>query len=194
MNRLSITDTPIGGVKLVQRQPLSDERGYLARLFCAQELAQAGWHTPVAQINLTLTRKRGTVRGLHYQNAPDAEMKLVTCIRGAVWDVAVDLRADSPTFLQWHAQHLSADNGLALLIPEGCAHGFQTLSDDAELLYCHSAAYASKSDAGLNALDARLAIAWPLPVAVSLMSDRDAGLPTVDACFYGAQGLPGLRV
>ena len=189
MNRLTITDTPISGVKLVQRQQLNDQRGYLARLFCAQELAQAGWHTPVAQINLTLTHKRGTVRGLHYQNAPDVEMKLVTCVRGAVWDVAVDLRADSPTFLHWHAQHLSADSGLALLIPEGCAHGFQTLSDDAELLYCHSAAYSPKSDTGLNALDARLAIAWPLPVAVSLMSDRDERLPTVDACFYGVQGV-----
>lgn len=187
MNRLTITDTPISGVKLVQRQQLSDERGYLARLFCAQELAQAGWHTPVVQINLTLTLKRGTVRGLHYQNAPDAEMKLVTCIRGAVWDVAVDLRADSPTFLNWHAQQLSADNGLALLIPEGCAHGFQTLSDDTELLYCHSAAYAPQSDAGLDARDARLAIAWPLPVSASLMSDRDTRHPMVDARLRGVQ-------
>lgn len=194
MNRLTITDTPISGAKLVQRQQLSDRRGYLARLFCAQELAQAGWHTPVAQINLTLTRERGTVRGLHYQNAPDAEMKLVTCIRGAVWDVAVDLRAGSPTFLHWHAQQLSADNGLALLIPEGCAHGFQTLSDDAELLYCHSAAYAPQSDAGLDARDARLAIAWPLPVTVSLMSDRDTRHPTVDAGFNGVQGSPGVQV
>jgi len=185
MNRLTVTDTPIGGVKRVQRQALGDERGFLARLFCAQELVQVGWHTPVAQINQTLTRQRGTVRGLHYQNRPDAEMKLVTCIRGAVWDVAVDLRAGSPTFLQWHAQQLSADNHLALLIPEGCAHGFQTLSDDAELLYCHSMAYAPESEAGLHPLDARLAISWPLPVL--LLSDRDARQPSVDARFEGLQ-------
>ena len=169
----------------MQRQPLGDQRGFLVRLFCAQELAQAGWHTPVAQINQTLTRQRGTVRGLHYQNTPAAEMKLVTCIRGAVWDVAVDLRAGSPTFLQWHAQQLSADNQLALLIPEGCAHGFQTLSDDAELLYCHSMAYAPQADAGLNPLDPRLAISWPLPVA--MVSDRDTRQPSVDARFEGVQ-------
>ena len=139
----------------------------------------------MAQINQTLTRQRGTVRGLHYQQAPAAEMKLVTCIRGAVWDVALDLRAGSPTFLQWHAQQLSVDNGFSLLIPEGCAHGFQSLSDDAELLYCHSMAYAPQADAGLNPLDPRLAISWPLPVA--MVSDRDTRQPSVDARFEGVQ-------
>ncbi len=185
MNRLTVTDTPIRGVKRVERQQLGDARGFLARLFCARELAQAGWHTPVAQVNQTRTHRCGTLRGLHYQNAPDAEMKLVSCIRGAVWDVAVDLRAGSPTFLHWHAQQLSADNGLALLIPEGCAHGFQTLSDDAEVLYCHSAEYAPRSDAGLHPLDVRLAISWPLPVA--MMSERDTRHPSLDARFEGVQ-------
>jgi dTDP-4-dehydrorhamnose 3,5-epimerase len=185
MNRLTVTDTPIRGVKLVERQQLGDARGFLSRLFCARELAQADWHAPVAQINQTLTHQRGTLRGLHYQNAPDAEMKLVSCIRGAVWDVAVDLRAGSPTFLQWHAQQLSAENRLALLIPPGCAHGFQTLSDDAEVLYCHSKEYAPRSDAGLHPLDARLAISWPFPVA--MMSGRDTQHPSVDARFQGVQ-------
>ena len=183
MNRLIVTDTPIGGVKLVQRQPLGDQRGFLTRLFCARELAQAGWHAPVAQINQTLTRQRGTLRGMHYQDVPHAEMKLVSCLRGEVWDVAVDLRAGSPTFLHWHAQQLSAANRYALLIPEGCAHGFQTLSDDAELLYCHSMAYASQADAGFNPLDKALAIAWPLPVA--LLSERDARHPPIGARFEG---------
>ncbi len=185
MNRLVVVDTPIGGVKLVQREPLGDERGFLTRLFCARELAQAGWHAPVAQINQTLTRQRGTLRGMHYQNAPHAEMKLVSCLRGEVWDVAVDLRAGSPTFLHWHAQQLSATNHYALLIPEGCAHGFQSLSDDAELLYCHSMAYAPQSDAGLNPLDEALAIAWPLPVA--LLSERDARHPPIGARFEGVR-------
>lgn len=185
MNRLVVVDTPIGGVKLVQREPLGDERGFLTRLFCARELAQAGWHAPVAQINQTLTRQRGTLRGMHYQNAPHAEMKLVSCLRGEVWDVAVDLRAGSPTFLHWHAQQLSAANHYALLIPEGCAHGFQSLSDDAELLYCHSMAYAPQSDAGLNPLDEALAIAWPLPVA--LLSERDARHPPIGARFEGVR-------
>jgi dTDP-4-dehydrorhamnose 3,5-epimerase len=185
MNRLCVTDTPIRGVKRVERQQLDDARGFLSRLFCTRELAQAGWHTPVAQINQTLTHQRGTLRGLHYQNAPDAEMKLVSCIRGAVWDVAVDLRAGSPTFLHWHAQPLSAANRLALLIPPGCAHGFQTLSDDAEVLYCHSMEYAPQSDAGLNPLDARLAISWPLPVA--MLSERDTHHPSVDARFEGVR-------
>ena len=183
MNRLLVTDTPIHGVKLLQRQPLGDERGFLARLFCARELAHAGWHQPLAQINHTLTQQRGTLRGLHYQTAPHAEMKLVTCLRGAVWDVAVDLRRGSPTFLRWHAQHLSAANGNALLIPEGCAHGFQSLSDDAELLYCHSMPYEAQAEAGLHPLDERLGIAWPLPVA--LLSERDGRHPPVDGRFEG---------
>ena len=183
MNRLLVTDTPIAGVKLVQRQALGDERGFLARLFCARELAQVGWRKPLAQVNHTSTRQRGTLRGLHYQTAAHAEMKLVSCLRGAVWDVALDLRAGSPTFLHWHAQHLSAGNHGAMLIPEGCAHGFQSLSDDAELLYCHSMPYAPEADAGLNPLDRGLAIAWPLPVA--LLSERDARQPSVDARFEG---------
>ena len=183
MNRLVVLDTPITGVRLVQRQVLGDARGFLARLFCAQELAHAGWNKPLAQVNHTSTGQRGTVRGLHYQNAPHAEMKLVSCLRGEVWDVVVDLRMGSPTFLCWHAQQLSATNHNAMLIPEGCAHGFQTLSDDAELLYCHSMPYAPQADAGLHPLDERLRIQWPLPLAP--LSERDARHPSVDARFEG---------
>ncbi|MEO8856571.1 MAG: dTDP-4-dehydrorhamnose 3,5-epimerase family protein [Burkholderiaceae bacterium] len=178
MPHLLVSDTPLAGVKLVRRQPLADERGCFARMFCTEELADAGWQLPIAQINVSRTRQRGTVRGLHYQRAPHAEMKLVSCLRGAVWDVALDLRVGSPTFLQWHAQQLSADNGHALLIPEGCAHGFQSLSANAELLYCHSSAYVAAAETGLHALDPRLDIAWPLPVI--LLSERDQHLPGVD--------------
>lgn len=183
MSRFTVTDTDLAGLKVVQRQVLGDARGFLSRLFCAQELQAAGWCGPIAQINHTLTQHTGTVRGMHYQKQPHAEMKLVSCLRGAVLDVAVDLRAGSPTFLQWHAQTLSAENHQALLIPQGFAHGFQTLSDDVEMLYCHSAAYAPEADSGLNPLDTRLAIAWPLPLTV--LSARDSAHAMIDPDFEG---------
>lgn len=177
MARLTATPTPLHGLVCVQRQPLVDARGFFARLFCADALSAVGWHWPVAQINHSHTAQRGTVRGLHYQRMPAAEAKLVSCVRGSVWDVVVDLRAQSPTYLQWHAQVLSADNHCALLVPPGCAHGFQALDDGSELLYVHSAPYAPACDAGLHVHDARLAIAWPLPVVG--LSARDAAHPHI---------------
>ena len=183
MSRFDVAPTPLQGLTVVKRQRLGDNRGYLARLFCAEEFAAIGFNGSIAQINHTHTRRQGTVRGLHYQRPPHAEIKLVSCIRGEVWDVAVDLRHDSPTFLQWHAQTLSADNALALLIPEGFAHGFQAVSDDAELLYCHSAAYDATAEAGLHPEDDRLAIAWPLPMTE--LSARDAGHTLITAEFRG---------
>lgn len=183
MSRFTITDTPLAGLKRVQRQRLGDHRGFLQRLFCAEELRAAGWSGAVAQINHTCTAKRGTVRGMHFQHPPHAEIKLVSCLRGEVWDVAVDLRAGSSTLGCWHAELLSADNGAALLIPHGFAHGFQALSDDAELVYCHSAAHAPAAEGGLNPLDARLAIAWPLPPVE--LSSRDAGHLALTPEFAG---------
>ena len=178
MSRFAILDTPLTGLKLIERQQLGDSRGFLSRLFCAEELATVGWRKPVAQINQTLTQRAGTVRGMHYQKLPYAEMKLVTCLRGAIWDVAVDLRAGSPTYLQWHAEELSADNHRALLIPEGFAHGFQTLNDDCELLYLHSAAYTPEAEAGLNPKDPMLSITWPR--AITELSARDTQSPMLD--------------
>ena len=119
MSRFTISDLSLAGLKLITRQRLGDSRGFLSRLFCAEELAAAGWVKPVAQINHTYTAIRGTLRGMHFQRPPHAEMKLVSCLRGEVWDVAVDVRPGSPTFLCWHAERLSANNGQALLIPEG---------------------------------------------------------------------------
>lgn len=185
MSRFTITDLPMAGLKRVQRQRLGDSRGFLARLFCADELAAAGWTQPIVQINHTFTAKQGTVRGMHFQRPPHAEMKLVSCIRGEVWDVAVDLRVGSPTYLHWHAERLSAQNGCALLIPEGFAHGFQALTDDVELLYCHSAAYAVQAEGGLNPNDPRLGIAWPL--AIAELSARDAGHALITADFEGVR-------
>lgn len=185
MSRFVVADLPLAGLKLITRQRLGDSRGFLSRLFCAEELAAAGWVKPIAQINHTYTAMRGTVRGMHFQRPPHAEMKLVSCIRGEVWDVAVDVRADSPAYLHWHAECLSADNGRALLIPEGFAHGFQSLSEDVELLYCHPAPYNSGAERGLNPRDARLAITWPLPI--SELSARDAAHPLIECGFEGVR-------
>jgi dTDP-4-dehydrorhamnose 3,5-epimerase len=183
LKRLSITDLPLAGLKRIERQRLGDARGFLSRIFCAEELLAAGWDRPVVQINHSYTARRGVVRGMHYQRPPHAEMKLVSCIRGEVWDVGVDIRAGSKTFLQWHGERLSADSGRALLIPEGFAHGFQALTDDAELLYCHSAAYNAAAEAGLNPTDARLAISWPLQTTE--LSARDSQQPLLNERFAG---------
>jgi dTDP-4-dehydrorhamnose 3,5-epimerase len=183
MSRFRIVDTTLPDLKVVVRERRGDERGFLSRLFCASELAPAGWRGGIAQINQTLTHRPGTVRGLHFQRPPDAEAKLVSCLRGRVWDVAVDLRAGSPTLLRWHAEELSPDNGRALLIPEGFAHGFQVLEPDSELLYLHSAAYSPASEAALNAVDPRLAIGWPLPVGDR--SARDQAHPLLTDDFRG---------
>ena len=153
MKRFTLDELPLPGLHRVQRQRLGDSRGFLARLFCAEELAGAGWVGPIAQINHTCTELRGTVRGLHYQRAPHAETKLVSCIRGEVFDVAVDLRPESPSYLRWHGEVLSAENGCALLMPSGFAHGFQAMSDGVDLIYCHSAAYVAEAEAGLHEHD-----------------------------------------
>lgn len=183
MSRFLVHDTPLAGLKVIERKPVGDARGFLSRLFCASDLAAAGWTGGIAQINHTQTRKQGAVRGMHFQRAPHAEMKLVSCLRGAVWDVAVDLRAGSPTFLKWHAVELSAGNHRAFLIPEGFAHGFQTLTEDCELLYLHSAAYAPEAEGGLQPQDPALAIAWPL--AVSELSARDAQHTLLTQAYTG---------
>ncbi len=183
MSQFVVTGLSLTGLKLIQRQRLGDARGSLSRLFCAEELAVAGWHKPIAQINHTRTAQRGTIRGMHYQMAPHAEMKLVSCIRGEVWDVAIDLRSNSPTFLQSQAQTLSADNCCAMLIPEGFAHGFQAQTDDCELIYLHTAGYSPQAEAGLRFNDPRLAITWPIPV--SEISARDQSHLLLTTQFRG---------
>jgi dTDP-4-dehydrorhamnose 3,5-epimerase len=178
MSRFAIEKTPIDGLHIVQRKPIGDERGYLQRMFCSDELKSIMGRRHIVQINYTLTAKAGAVRGMHFQHPPHAEMKLVSCLRGKVFDVAVDLRKDSPTFLQWHAEVLTDANHKTLVIPEGFAHGFQTLTDDCELLYLHTAAYAPDAEAGLNALDPRLAIAWPKPIEERSARDQQHAMLT----------------
>lgn len=139
----------------------------------------------IAQINHTLTRHRGMIRGMHFQRVPHAEAKLITCLRGEVFDVAVDLRKDSPTFLQWFGQVLSPENRRSMYIPPGCAHGFQAMADDCELVYLHSAVYAPSAEGGIHPQDPAVAIAWLLPV--SMMSNRDQGHPMIDKRFEGLE-------
>ena len=184
-NRFDILATPIADLKVLQRKPIGDSRGYLERLYCADELQDIVPGKNIVQINHTLTASVGTVRGLHFQHAPHAETKFVTCLRGEVFDVAVDLRQDSPGFLRWHAEVLSAENHKTLVIPEGFAHGFQTLTEDCEMLYFHTAAYEPSAEGGLNVQDPKLAIAWPLPV--NGLSERDAAHPFVNSDFPGVQ-------
>jgi dTDP-4-dehydrorhamnose 3,5-epimerase len=182
-SRFDILDTPLPGLKLIQRKPIHDSRGYLDRVFCSQEMDALIPNKSIAQINHTLTVKRGAVRGMHYQQPPHAEIKFVSCLRGEVFDVAVDLRQGSQTFLRWHAEVLNPQSHRTLLLPEGFAHGFQALTDDCELLYFHTAAYVPEAERGLNALDPMLSVAWPH--AIAEMSPRDAAHPMLTADFRG---------
>ena len=164
------TDLP--GVMVVDLEVRGDERGSFARTYCADEFTQAGIAFTTVQCNLSRNIRRGTLRGLHYQAAPAGEPKLVRCTRGAVFDVAVDLRPQSPSYCRWAATELSADSGRALFIPEGCAHGFLTLADASEVFYQMGAAYAPALARGVRWNDPAFAIAWPF--APEVIAPRDA--------------------
>lgn len=181
--RFHIQPTALQGLAVLQRQPLGDARGFLERLYCADELAPLLGQRRIVQVNHTYTALTGTVRGMHFQHPPHAETKLVSCLAGAVFDVAVDLRRGSPTFLHWHGETLSADNHRSLLIPEGFAHGFQTLSPDCHLLYLHTHAHQPEAEGGLHPQDPRLRVNWPLPVAQ--LSVRDAAHAWLTDAYAG---------
>jgi dTDP-4-dehydrorhamnose 3,5-epimerase len=181
--RFDVRATPLEGVLTLQRLVIADDRGWFERLYGSDDLAGVVGARRVVQVNRTLTRRKGSVRGLHYQVAPYAEAKFVSCLRGAVYDVAVDVRRGSPTFLRWHAERLAAEDHRSLFIAEGIAHGFQALTEDCELLYFHTAAYHPAAERGVHPLDPRLAIPWPLDVA--RLSQRDAALPMIEPDFEG---------
>ena len=185
MSQFSFFDTPLTGLRVVERKPIQDSRGFLARIFCENQMQELGWSNPVAQINQTLTKHKGTVRGLHFQNPPYSEMKLISCLHGEIWDVAVDLRKKSPTYLKWYAEKLSPENNRALLIPEGFAHGFQTLTDNCELLYVHSAPYMRNFEGGVRFSDPTIGIKWP--IQCSECSLRDSELPFINNEFDGVE-------
>jgi dTDP-4-dehydrorhamnose 3,5-epimerase len=173
--------TPIAGVLELVGQPFADHRGAFLNAFRAQEpaFAEAWGDRPISQVNLSRTEVVGTVRGLHMQAHPHSEAKVVRCLRGRVWDVAVDLRPGSVTFGRWHAVELSPGSSTALLIPEGCAHGFQVLEASSELLYLHSGAWIPEAETGLRFDDPQLSIAWPLPPTG--LSERDRTLALLES-------------
>src|SRR3989338_10314825 len=154
-DRFVFGQAPLSGVWIAQRNVFQDTRGVFERLFCAEEFRKIGLTKPVVQINHSITPAKGTVRGLHFQHPPHAETKIITCLKGEVFDVAVDLRQGSKTFLTWYGQRLSAENQKSIIIPEGCAHGFQTLTDHCELVYFHTAFYVPEAEAGFNVGDKR---------------------------------------
>ena len=185
MSHFILHSTPIDGLHVIEREPVGDSRGFLARMFCQDALGQFLQGKTVRQINRTLTRQKGTVRGLHFQNPPCAEMKIVTCLKGKVWDVAIDLRRGSPTFLEHHAVLLAEDNHSSCLIPEGFAHGFQTLTPDCELLYFHTADYNVEFEGTVNAIDPLVSIPWPEPIIER--SERDVNHPMLAENFQGLE-------
>lgn len=173
MNSFVATATPIAGAFVLERLRRDDSRGFLERLGDTDEITELIQGFTIRQVNLTLTHKMGTVRGLHFQLPPSAEVKIVTCLRGEVFDVIVDVRGGSPTFGQWWGLQLSGAGLTSILVPKGCAHGLQTLTPDVEMLYQHSGAYDAEREAGLNPLDSQLAVEWPAPVAEMSSRDRD---------------------
>lgn len=180
---MNIRPTPLNDLLLIERSPVSDKRGFLSRIYCEREFIMLGLSHPIVQINHTLTSQKGAVRGLHFQFPPHAEKKMVTCIRGEIFDVAVDLRKNSSTFMCWHSEILSDSNHSSMLIPEGFAHGFQALSNDCELLYLHTKFYCPESEGALNVKDPVLGINWP--VGITDISDRDLNHPLISDEFGG---------
>ena len=173
----------LGGAFLIDLEKREDSRGFFSRYFCEKEYSSHGLETRWVQMNTSLTRQPGSLRGLHFQRPPKAEAKVVRCLSGAIWDVLVDLRMGSPSFGKWLGFELNDDNRTMLYIPKGFAHGFQTLTDDCEMLYFHTATYQAGAEGGLNALDFRLAIKWPL--GVTILSDRDRSHPMLTNEFEG---------
>lgn len=175
--------TPLSGSYIIEPEPRVDKRGWFSRVFCKKEFLQIDHQKEWVQINHSFTIKKGSIRGLHFQLPPFSEIKLVRCISGSVYDVIVDIRKQSPTFLHWFGVELSSENKRMIYIPEGFAHGFQTLTDNCELIYHHSAFFEARADAGLNYADKELNISWPLNVTE--MSDRDKSHPMLNHEFKG---------
>jgi dTDP-4-dehydrorhamnose 3,5-epimerase len=169
------TPTLVDGAYLIEPESHQDHRGTFTRIFCQREFGQSGLAVDVAQCSLSFNSKKGTLRGMHFQVVPSEEVKVVRCVRGSIYDVVLDLRPGSPTYLRHHAARLTADNRLALYIPAGCAHGFQSLEDDSEILYQMNAFYAPEHSHGVRWNDPAFGIAWPLPDPI--MIERDASYP-----------------
>ena len=180
MNELN---TKIDGLFVIENDPIIDSRGAFTRLFCEKEFSTILGTHQIVQINHSITRAIGAIRGLHYQLPPFAEMKMVRCLKGRVWDLALDLREGSPTFLQWHAEELTPENAKIMVIPEGFAHGFQVMNENSELLYLHTAFYEKSAEGAVRYDDPTLSIHWPLPVTD--VSERDQNHLSINKQFTG---------
>lgn len=179
---MKFTQTPLAGAYLVDLEKRGDERGFFARFFCEKEFAAQGLETRFVQINNSLSAEAGTLRGMHYQQAPAAEVKLVRCLKGALWDAILDLRPNSSTFGQWFGAELSGENRRMMYVPRGFAHGFLTVQSDTEALYLVSAFYAPEAERGVRWNDPHFAIAWPAEPRV--ISEKDAGQRDFDPDYH----------
>ena len=180
---MKITATPLENAYIIEPEPFQDRRGQFARIFCKRELKEIGLTKDIAQINHSITIQKGAVRGMHFQYPPKAEIKIVKCLRGSVFDVIVDLRKRSPTFLKWHGETLSAENMKMMYAPEGFAHGFQSLEENCELLYLHTEFYCPAYEGGLHVNDPSLGIVWPIEMRD--ISERDRTHPFIGPDFEG---------
>jgi dTDP-4-dehydrorhamnose 3,5-epimerase len=185
MSILISKETPIKNLKIIEHQSINDDRGYLNRLFCQNTLNDLLKEKKICQINSTLTLKKGTIRGMHFQYPPYAETKIVSCLKGRVWDVAIDLRKGSSTFLSYQAEILSEDDNKSYFIPEGFAHGFQTLSPNCQMLYFHTSYYKKEYEGAVSPIDPKIKINWP--EQISEISGRDSNHPMLSNDFDGIQ-------
>jgi dTDP-4-dehydrorhamnose 3,5-epimerase len=182
---MKFTQTPLSGSYVIDIEPFTDDRGWFARTYCKNEFQQIGHTKEWVQLNHSFTKRKGSVRGMHFQYPPYTEIKMVRCIAGSIYDVIIDVRSASPTFLKWFGTELSAANRRMLYIPEGFAHGFQTLTDDCELIYHHTSFYTPGSEGAIRFDDKRTGIVWPQEVTD--ISARDAQHPYLDDSFTGVK-------
>lgn len=169
-------ETKLKGAYIIELEPLEDERGFFARTYCQKKFKKNGINIKIVQCNVSYNRKRGTLRGMHYQKAPHEEAKLISCLRGAIYDVIIDLRSDSPTYCQWFAIELSSNNYRILYVPEGFAHGFQTLDDDTVIFYQMSESYYPECAMGVRWDDKTFGIKWPR-ITSRIISEKDLNYP-----------------
>jgi dTDP-4-dehydrorhamnose 3,5-epimerase len=182
---MNFLPTKLAGAFLIEVEPHDDERGSFARTWCARELAAHGLVGDIAQCSLSTNKRAGTVRGMHFQRPPHGEVKLVRCQRGAIFDVVIDLRPDSSSFRRWQGFELTAENHRALYVPQGFAHGFQTLTDDAEVFYQISEFYIQEASVGVRWDDSAFRVVWPLPI--SAIADKDRNWPDFQIAFQPEQ-------
>jgi len=183
MSRFEVESIFIDGPRVITRQPIGDDRGWFERFFCLETMQAAGWPSQVVHVNHTFTAQKGTVRGMHYQHPPHAEYKYVSCLEGRIFDVLIDVRKGSPTFLKSFGVELSAENHKSLIIPTGFAHGFQSLEPNTKIIYLVSSAYNPDHEDGIHPLDPAVGVEWPLEI--TSMSEKDADRTNIDDSFLG---------